>query len=141
MRNNQMIEATQIQEETQTISSSQQEENIYFLGEYRMEEINLDEQNIQQQTQQQLNIEIETLKDEIECCFDFLKLFVPKQSENKLKTVFDKYLHDFKCKRNCSELINYMIKLPTMKFLKKSSFNEKLKEINCIYSELVIQFF
>ena len=50
MRHNQIIEATQIQEETQTISSSQQEENIYFLGEYRMEEINLDEQNIQQQT-------------------------------------------------------------------------------------------
>ena len=36
-----------------------------------MEEINLDEQNIQQQ-RQQLHIEIETLKDEIECCFDFL---------------------------------------------------------------------
>ena len=49
-----------------------------------MEEINLDEQNIQQQ-RQQLHIEIETLKDEIECCFDFLQLFVPKQFENKLK--------------------------------------------------------
>ena len=135
-----MIEETQISAETQTIPSSQQQEHIYFIGEDRMEEINLDEQNIQQQTQQ-LHIEIETLKDEIECCFDFLQLFVPKQFENTLTTVFDNYLHDFKCKRNCSELINDMIKLPTMKFLKKSSFNEKLKEINCIYSELVIQFF